>query len=103
LFYPLFSAIRNVTARKKVANTSGTQPHVPFHSLSVELIDGSIMPMKQLLGKKVLIVNTASDCGFTPQYAELQKLYELFPHNLEIIGFPSNDFKQQEKGTNQQI
>lgn len=103
LFYPLFSALKKATARKKVANTSGTQPHVPFHSLSVELINGSIMPMKQLLSKKVLIVNTASDCGFTSQYAELQKLYKMFPGSLEIIGFPSNDFKQQEKGTNDQI
>jgi len=103
LFYPLFSALRKATARKNISNTSQALPVIPFHSLSVELINGSIIQMKQLLGKKVLIVNTASDCGFTSQYAELQKLYELFQGTLEIIGFPSNDFKQQEKGTDQQI
>jgi len=103
LFYPLFSAFRKATARKNISNTSQALPVIPFHSLSVELINGSIIQMKQLLGKKVLIVNTASDCGFTSQYAELQKLYELFQGTLEIIGFPSNDFKQQEKGTDQQI
>ena len=55
-------------------------------------------------GKKVLIVNTASKCGFTPQYADLQKLYEIYGgKDFTIIGFPANDFMNQEPGTNEEI
>ena len=50
-----------------------------------------------------MIVNTASDCGYTPQYAELQKLYQHAKEELEIIAFPANDFKEQEKGTDEEI
>lgn len=54
-------------------------------------------------GKKVLIVNTASNCGYTGQYTELQELYENYQHKVEIIGFPANDFNEQEKGNDQEI
>jgi glutathione peroxidase len=56
-----------------------------------------------LKGKKVLLVNTASDCGYTNQYADLQKLFEKNSDRLIILGFPANDFKEQEKGTDEQI
>lgn len=62
------------------------------------------MPLKQFDGKVLLIVNTASNCGFTPQYAELEKLYTTYKdQGLVIIGIPSNDFGKQEPGTNQEI
>ena len=51
----------------------------------------------------MLLVNTASDCGYTPQYTDLQKLYEEQKDKLVIIGFPANDFKEQEKGTDEEI
>jgi glutathione peroxidase len=51
----------------------------------------------------VLLVNTASNCGYTPQYAELQKLYQASKEELEIIAIPANDFKEQEKGTDEEI
>jgi glutathione peroxidase len=103
IFYPLFSAFRKSISAKHIFNTGKIIPPVPFHSLSVDLINGGRLRMEDLRGKKILIVNTASDCGFTSQYAELQKVYVQFPGTLEIIGFPSNDFKQQEKGTDEQI
>jgi glutathione peroxidase len=78
-------------------NTANIKPLVDFYSLRIELNDGSILDSKQLKGKKVILVNTASDCGFTGQYAELEKLYQQQKEKLVIIGFPANDFKEQEK------
>ena len=54
-------------------------------------------------GKKILIVNTASKCGNTPQYADLEKLYETYKDKLVIVGFPANNFGAQEPGTNDEI
>ena len=59
--------------------------------------------MSKYKGKKVLIVNTASKCGYTPQYTELQELYDKYKDKLVIVGFPANNFGQQEPGTNQEI
>lgn len=75
----------------------------PFYSLKAERIDGKEINFEQYRGKKVLIVNTASNCGYTSQYAELQKLYDTCKNELSIIGFPSNDFRNQETGTNEEI
>ncbi len=81
--------------------------HQASHSIydySVTAIDGKIFDFKSLKGKKIIIVNTASECGNTPQYAELEKIYEQYKtKNLVIIGFPSNDFGKQEPGTNDEI
>jgi glutathione peroxidase len=78
-------------------NTAQVQPLVDFYSLKIELNDGSILDVNQLKGKKIILVNTASDCGYTAQYAELEKLYQQHKDQLVIIGFPANDFKEQEK------
>ena len=61
------------------------------------------MILQHLKGKKVMLVNTASDCGYTDQYDDLQKLYEEYKDKLVVIGFPANDFKEQEKGTDEEI
>ena len=61
------------------------------------------MDFNQLKGKKVLIVNTASDCGFTPQLSELQQLQDRFSNTLIVLGFPSSNFKDQEKGSDEEI
>ncbi len=75
-----------------------------FYDFTVKDIDGNAFHFSQLKGKKVMIVNTASKCGFTPQYADLEKLYETYHKNgFVIIGFPSNDFNHQEPGTNSEI
>ncbi len=75
-----------------------------FYDLSAETIDGDTLHFSDLKGKKVLIVNTASKCGFTPQYEDLEKLYEKYKEdNFIIIGFPANNFMHQEPGTNEEI
>ncbi len=66
-------------------------------------LDGKPMDLAQYKGKKILIVNTASACGFTPQYADLEALYEKYKGKLVVIGFPANNFGEQEKGTNSEI
>ena len=81
----------------------GTAPPVSFYTLSATLNNGKDFSFENLKGKKVLLVNTASDCGYTPQYAELQKLYQHSKEDLEIIAFPANDFKEQEKGSDEEI
>jgi glutathione peroxidase len=87
---------------KKSSNEKAS-PVVSFYSLTGTLIDGSPFPFEQLKGKKLLLVNTASDCGYTSQYDDLQKLSEKYKHKLLVIGFPANDFKEQEKGSNKEI
>jgi glutathione peroxidase len=75
-----------------------------FYDFTVTTIDGKEFPLSQLKGKKVLVVNTASKCGHTPQYADLEKLYETYGGDkFTIIGFPANNFLSQEPGTNVEI
>ena len=69
----------------------------------VKSIDGAEYDYAQLKGKKVLIVNTASECGYTPQYEDLEKLYQAYKDKLIILGFPANNFGGQEPGTNEEI
>lgn len=102
--YPAFMWMAKLTGTnaKELANTDKT-PIVPFYSLKDTLNDGSVFDFAQLKGKKVILVNTASDCGYTDQYGDLQKLYEANKDQLTIIGFPANDFKEQEKGDDASI
>jgi glutathione peroxidase len=75
-----------------------------LHDFTVQTIDGKEFSMSELKGKKVMIVNVASKCGFTPQYAQLQALYEKYKdRNFVIIGFPANNFGKQEPGNNEEI
>lgn len=74
------------------------------HDFDFTAIDGKPLPMKQFRGKAVLLVNTASQCGFTPQYADLQKLWSDYrDKGLVVLGVPSNDFGGQEPGSAEQI
>jgi len=66
-------------------------------------IDGKAFDLSQYKGKKILIINTASECGNTPQYEDLQKLYEKYSDKVVLIGFPANNFGHQEPGTNSEI
>jgi glutathione peroxidase len=84
-------------------NKTNMTPLVPFHNLVITLNNGGQLKLSELKGKKVLIVNTASDCGYTNQYEDLQKLYEQHKDKLVVIGFPANDFKEQEKGSDDEI
>ena len=84
--------------------TAQAQPVKTFYDFTVKDIDGNTFNLSSLKGKKVLVVNTASKCGNTPQYSDLEKLYEQYRNkNFIIIGFPANNFGQQEPGTNAEI
>ena len=75
-----------------------------FYDFNVTTIDGKEFPLSSLKGKKVLVVNVASKCGLTPQYAKLQELYDKYKDkNFVIIGFPANNFMGQEPGSNEEI
>ena len=75
-----------------------------FHDFVVKDINGNDFDLGQFKGKKVLVVNTASKCGFTPQFEQLQNLYEsLDKEKFEIIGFPANNFLKQDPGSNEEI
>jgi glutathione peroxidase len=98
LLYPII-----MWAKKGKSVSSKTNAISSFYDLSATAINGTQFNFAALKGKYVLIVNTASNCGYTNQYHQLQTLYVQYKNQLEIIGFPANDFKEQEKGTNQEI
>ena len=84
--------------------TGAAQSAKSLYDFTVSDIQGNQFELSQLKGKKVLIVNTASKCGFTPQYEDLEKLYATYKDkNFVIIGFPANNFLKQEPGTNSEI
>ncbi|GAB2681477.1 glutathione peroxidase [Flavihumibacter cheonanensis] len=86
-----------------LSNRDEKKPLTSIYNRTVYLASGQQLPLEQFKGKKVLLVNTASDCGYTAQYEELQQLYERFPDRLNILAFPANDFKEQEKGDDASI
>ncbi len=84
-------------------NEMDAVPKESFFQLKATLNNGEIMDFNQLKNKKVLLVNTASNCGFTGQYGELQQLHRQLKKKIVIIGFPANDFKEQEKSNDKAI
>jgi len=84
-------------------NNTEKRPAVSFYDLETVANDGSPIRFSDFKGRKVLLVNTASNCGYTGQYEDLQLLYEANKTKLIVIGFPANDFKEQEKGTDEEI
>ncbi len=101
--YPALMWWTKIT-RKNTKELSGDkQPPVSFYSLKAQLNNGDTLDFNELKGKKVMLVNTASDCGYTNQYSDLQKLADEYKDKLIVLGFPANDFKEQEKGTDAEI
>lgn len=102
--YPLWIwwANRKGLGTKKLSDEKSV-PAVSFYLLRDTLINGTTFDFEQLKGKKVMLVNTASDCGYTGQYDALQALSEKYKDRLVVIGFPANDFKEEEKGTDEEI
>ncbi len=103
--YPVImwlSSFKNKSDKIKV-NTLMQLPTEPIYNLNTDLINADKFFMPGTKGKKILLVNTASDCGFTNQYEELEELYKKYDGKLVVLGFPSNDFQQQESGTNATI
>jgi glutathione peroxidase len=96
--YPLVMLKSKLFPNKKEiqVNNGDVKPPVSFYSLHGTANNGTNIDFNIYKGKKILIVNTASDCGYTAQYDELEKLHHQYP-GLVILGFPANDFKEQEK------
>ena len=89
---------------KKTVKADKNGETMNIYRFKVVDIEGKVFDMSTLKGKKVMIVNTASKCGYTPQYADLETLYAKFKDkNFVIIGFPANNFGGQEPGTNAEI
>jgi glutathione peroxidase len=87
-----------------LTSTGFAQEKITFYDFKVTDINGEPFDLSSLKGKKVLVVNVASKCGNTPQYAQLQELYQKYGENkFVIIGFPANNFMGQEPGTNEEI
>ncbi len=74
-----------------------------IYDFKLKTLDGKPMDMAQFKGKKMLIVNTASKCGYTKQYADLQELHEKYGSKVTVVGFPANNFGGQEPGSNEEI
>jgi glutathione peroxidase len=103
--YPAVTALSRMagTNADKVLNTGGVKPPQSVYDIPLTMIDGSQQTLAQFRGKKILVVNTASDCGYTGQYEGLQALHAQYREKVAVIGFPANDFKEQEKGSNEEI
>lgn len=84
-------------------NCTAAMAQTSIHEFTVESLDGGAINFANFKGKKILIVNTASECGFTPQYEGLQELHSTHGDQLVIVGFPANNFGAQEPGSNPEI
>ena len=104
-FYPVLTSVTRFFGvnSKVVLPKTVSDPVTSVYTIPFELINGDTADLSAYRGKKIVVVNTASDCGYTGQYEELQKLYAQRKQDIVIIGFPANDFKQQEKGSNEEI
>lgn len=100
----MLSCQNQAQTKLQSSTTQQTTMKQSIHSFKVTDLDGKEFDFASLKGKKIMIVNTASKCGLTPQYKDLQALYEQYKDKgLVIVGFPANDFMSQEPGTNQEI
>jgi glutathione peroxidase len=102
LFWMLFSKLGK-QGKKIRFNRENKKPFISFYDLKSTLNNGSEFSFDQLKGKKILLVNTASTCLYTNQYDDLEKLYRQHIDTLIVLAFPSNDFKEQEKGDDNEI
>jgi glutathione peroxidase len=87
----------------KLSKSSSTTVAESIYDFKIKSLDGKEIDFSQYKGKKLLIVNTASKCGKTPQYAGLEKLHEQFGERVKVLGFPANNFLWQEPGSNDEI
>ena len=103
--YPAVIAWGKISGRRTtiLSNEETANPIQSFYDLSVKLNNGKELKLESARGKKVMLVNTASECGYTAQYDDLEQLYQQFKDKLLIIGFPANDFGAQEPGGDKEI
>ena len=95
--------LQSCTQQKKEISQDKTQQMKTIYDYKVESLDGKEINFADFKGKKILIVNTASECGFTPQYADLETLSKDYKDKLVVVGFPANNFGGQEPGSNAEI
>jgi len=107
LLRKLYPTIRKLGKKGKNGtikiNNTKTAPTTSFYQLKAEQNNGTQIDFSDFKGKKVVVVNTASNCGYTGQYSELQSLHERFGEELGILAFPANDFAEQEKSSDSEI
>jgi glutathione peroxidase len=105
LVYPLFMKfIKKDPNRGNILfNKANKLPARSVYDLHAKLTNGDIISLNEFRGKKILLVNTASDCGYTGQYDDLEKLHKEYSNKVQLIAFPANDFKEQEKGSDEEI
>jgi glutathione peroxidase len=91
--------------KKEVAEAPANvpAPAKTLYDFTVKSIDGKTVPLSGFKGKKVVILNTASECGYTPQYADWEKFYKAHGDKVIVLGFPANNFGGQEPGSNGEI
>lgn len=99
----LTSCFSTVKSRPDSSQTKADAQMPSIYDFKIKTLDGKTIDFAQYKGKKLLIVNTASKCGFTPQYEDLEKLNKEYGSKITILGFPCNDFGGQEPGTNEEI
>lgn len=97
------TAKNNTTTVSDPVATSVNDQNNNIYQFDVESIDGGKIDWNNFKGKKILVVNTASKCGYTPQYKDLETLYKQYGNKVTVIGFPANNFMGQEPGTNAEI
>jgi glutathione peroxidase len=103
LLYPLRKQLIRVFKSGSMESKPSAEINNSIHQFRIPGIDGNEINLADYKGKKILLVNTASECGFTPQYAPLQILHEKYGDKLAVIGFPSNNFGAQEPGNENEI
>jgi len=103
--YPLRMKVSKLTGMgiSTAKNEKNIQPLKSFYEIEATANNGELISFKKYFGKKIIIVNLASKCGYTPQYEELEKLYQQYKDEIVVLGFPSNDFGGQEPGSDEQI
>lgn len=99
----LLTTLLNFFNFRAKAQSADTEIPQSIYDFKVKALDGGIIDFSRFKGKKILIVNTASKCGNTPQYEGLERLYEKYKDKLIIVGFPANNFLRQEPGSNEDI
>jgi glutathione peroxidase len=87
----------------KIASGKAGPVEGTIYDFKIAALDGTVIDFAQFKGKPLLIVNTASKCGFTPQYADLEKLHENYGGKVVVLGFPANNFLWQEPGSSEEI
>ena len=103
MIYPIFVSINRLLKKNMEVSKSDIRASTSFYDLKMKQNNGQLLDFQTFRNKKVLLVNTASACGYTPQYDALQKIYEENKNDLYVLAFPANDFGEQERGDDHAI